>query len=86
MPTKDELMKLVVCSDGKYDTDGFCTNYASVTQPTINSTYFPNTMSSYYWSSSPNANGSSNAWLVDFGSGNSLSGFKDFNFFVRLVR
>jgi hypothetical protein len=87
MPTKDELMKLVVCSDGKYETDGSsCTNYLSVTKPTINSTYFPNTMSSYYWSSSPNANGSSNAWLVDFGSGNSLSGFKDFNFFVRLVR
>jgi hypothetical protein len=86
MPTKDELMKLVYCSDGKYDTDGACTNYTSVTRPTINSTYFPNTLSDWYWSSSPYAGYSSNAWLVDFYDGYSSDDVKYFNYFVRLVR
>jgi hypothetical protein len=53
LPTLDELKKLVVCSDGKYETDSTCTNYASVELPTINLTYFPNT-DGWYWSSSPN--------------------------------
>ena len=48
MPTVDELMTLVKCSDVKYDTDGSCTNYTSVSTPTINSTYFPNTVSDWY--------------------------------------
>ena len=55
MPTVAELMKLVVCSDGKSDTDGSCTNYMTVTSPTINTTYFPNT-NYLFWSSSPYAN------------------------------
>ena len=85
MPTVDELKTLVYCSDGKYDTDGACTNYTSVTRPTINSTYFPNT-NYWYWSSSPDANFSSGAWLVGFGSGYSVSSYKYRNYFVRLVR
>jgi len=85
MPTKDELMKLVKCSDGKYDTDGSCTSYESV-QPTINSTYFPNTLSARYWSSSPYAYFSSAAWNVGFSSGFSSYSSKSFNLFVRLVR
>jgi hypothetical protein len=86
MPTKEELMKLVVCSDGKYDTDGSCTNYDSVAQPTINTTYFPNTVSDWYWSSSPYASSSSLAWLVSFVNGNSYGYDKSSNSFVRLVR
>jgi len=86
MPTVDELKTLVYCSDGKYDTDGSCTNYTSVSTPTINSTYFPNTMDRLYWSSSPDANFSSGAWLVGFGSGYSVSSYKYRNYFVRLVR
>jgi hypothetical protein len=86
MPTKDELMKLVVCSDGKYETDGSCANYLPVTKPTINSTYFPNTVSNFYWSSSPNALDSSYAWGVYFGNGYSGSSNKFYNYFVRLVR
>jgi hypothetical protein len=87
MPTKDELMKLVVCSDGKYETDGSCTNFSSVTKPTINSTYFPNTVSSWYWSSSPDANYSSYAWYVNFYYyGFSDVSLKSYNYFVRLVR
>jgi hypothetical protein len=86
MPTKDELMKLVVCSDGKYETDGSCTNYLSVTKPTINSTYFPNTVSSWYWSSSPGAYFNSNAWHVVFSYGYSFNDNKSNLNFVRLVR
>jgi hypothetical protein len=86
MPTKDELMKLVVCSDGNFETDGSCTNRSSVDKPTINSTYFPNTVSGWYWSSSPAANYSSLAWGVDFGVGGSSFNKKDNNLFVRLVR
>ena len=88
MPTQYELMKLVYCSDGKYNTDGYCTNYTSVSTPTINSTYFPD-MLSYrfgYWSSSPYAYDSDVAWFVDFGYGDSDINFKYFNYFVRLVR
>ena len=54
----------------------------------INETYFPNTASSYYWSSSPLANYYSNyAWIVDFsrGFGNHY-GLKNDNYYVRLVR
>jgi hypothetical protein len=86
MPTKDELMKLVKCSDGKYDTDGACTNYTSVTRPTINTTYFPNTLSDWYWSSSPSADYSSNAWYVGFDAGYSSRYYKNYYSFVRLVR
>jgi hypothetical protein len=86
LPTKDELMKLVVCSDGKYDADGSCTNEKKVTQPTINSAYFPNTQQKpLYWSSSPNAYSSSGAWGIYFGGG-SQPNVKYDNYFVRLVR
>ena len=95
MPTKDELMKLVVCSDGKYDKDGSCTNYVSVSTPAINSTYFPNTLpnglygyssNGFYWSSSPVADNSSSTWYVDFYYGIfSNYGKYEVNF-VRLVR
>jgi hypothetical protein len=85
MPTKDELKTLVYCSDGEYDADGSCINYETVTNPTINSVYFPNTQS-FYWSLSPDANGSSNAWYVYFANGGSGSINKYYNNFVRLVR
>ncbi len=91
IPTKDELMKLVFCADGKYDFNGSCTNYRSLnsTSPTlafINTTYFPNTAAWVFWSSSP-AGSNSNAWDVDFLSSLSF----DFNrddraHYVRLVR
>ena len=51
----------------------------------INETYFPNTVSRGYWSSSPSAN-SNGAWLVLFNNGLGSSGNKDGNYYVRLVR
>ena len=85
MPTVDELMTLVECFDGKYDTDGSCTNYKPMSYPTINSTYFPNTVTNWYWSSSPVANGSGVAQGVYFGNGASNYDFKYSSDFVRLV-
>ena len=84
MPTKEELMKLVVCSDGKYAKNGSCTNGGLIV-PTINSTYFPNTLY-WYWSSSPSAYGSSYAWVVYFDNGSSDYTPKSYSYFVRLVR
>ena len=62
-------------------------NYGTY-NPAINSTYFPNTNSSLYWSSTTDASYSSGAWVVSFydgyvyyyGYGKSLNGY------VRCVR
>jgi len=60
-------------------------NY-NTANPTIDSSYFPNTAKWFYWSSSPFANDSSNAWGVNFVDGdvydiNRINGRR-----VRLVR
>lgn len=59
--------------------------------PAIDTDYFPQTQSNWYWSSSPVANDSGKAWAVDFiNGGDSVTGglnasrFNDFH--VRLVR
>ena len=75
LPTVKELQTLV--------------NYGVASPgPTIDTTWFPNTQGSYYWSSSPYVGYSGLAWGVDFyggsvGSGNVRSGYYDH---VRLVR
>ena len=71
LPSKKELHSLF--NYGKYN-------------PAIDSAYFPNTVSSYYWSSSPVANGSNYAWLVYFGYGDDHRNGKDDVNYVRLVR
>jgi hypothetical protein len=43
---------LVYCSDGKYDSGGSCMSHNTVTRPTINIIYFPNTLPWLFWSSS----------------------------------
>lgn len=55
--------------------------------PSINSMVFPNTPSTFFWSSSPDADNSFSAWSFNFGSGYvgfSLKGLG--NYQVRLVR
>ena len=90
MPTKVELEGLVFCSDNKTKTLGkeeggfICTG--SSTSPTINTTYFPNTPSVWFWSSSPSAYFSGYAWLVYFYGGYSNDYDKSYYFHVRLVR
>ena len=56
--------------------------------PSINETYFPNTVNSYYWSSSPVPYDSYTAWFVHFGNGydSSVYPYKANNTYVRLVR
>ncbi len=59
--------------------------------PAINARFFPNTPSSWFWSSSPSAGDSYGAWFVDFDYGYLDSFFldiypKDYAKYVRLVR
>ena len=64
LPTHEELKTLIVCSDGKYDKDGACTNFDTVSHPSINTTYFPNTQGDFFWSSTPNIAGSNYVWGI----------------------
>jgi hypothetical protein len=91
LPTADELMTLVKCSDGKYNNyilgTGSCTNPFSISKPTINSTYFPNTLSMSYWSSSLSPYDSNQSSHVDFSSGYiDVFNYRNSLDFVRLVR
>ncbi len=54
--------------------------------PTINTSIFPNTPSSVYWSSSPGTNSINNAWGVYFGNGYAKYYAKQDIRHVRLVR
>lgn len=71
MPSNEELVQLV--NHGRYN-------------PAINTELFPHTRSSNYWSSSPYASFSSNAWGVYFGYGSESGYLKDLSRYVRLVR
>ena len=54
--------------------------------PAINTTYFPNTVSSDYWSSTTYAPNTFVAWGVYFGYGNDSPSAKDDSYYVRAVR
>ena len=54
--------------------------------PVINTSYFPNTPSSWFWSGSPFANYANHAWFVSFNYGNASEGHRDDHYPVRLVR
>jgi|GEM_PF-2202367 len=55
-------------------------------QPAIDINYFPNNIGGWYWSSSPSANNSNNAWLVSFYLGGILSTPRDSARRIQLVR
>ncbi|WP_054257214.1 DUF1566 domain-containing protein [Paenacidovorax caeni] len=93
LPDIEELSTLVYCSSGlrwkfkagSYDVNGKC--LGDYHRPTIFSSAFPNTPSSYVWSGSPNADFSNYAWVVYFGNGDAdVSGGRGFGYRVRLVR
>lgn len=71
LPNKNELASLV---------EQRCVS------PAINSTIFPGTPGSWFWSSSPYANNSHDAWLVHFSDGYVNVNDKSANARVRLVR
>ncbi len=54
--------------------------------PAINTTYFPNTVSSNYWTSTTNTYGTSYAWYVHFYNGNDRYDDKNNDHYVRAVR
>ena len=72
LPTIDELKTIMI--EGK-------AGYASafIFKPTSDSF-------GWYWSSSPVANNSNYAWIVHFVNGDGGSYYKNYNYYVRLVR
>lgn len=54
--------------------------------PSINTTFFPNTIASWYWSSSTSANYPQHAWGVGFLHGHDSYNFKYIYGYVRAVR
>jgi len=54
--------------------------------PTIDTGYFPNTVSSFYWSSTTYASHTSSAWGVNFNYGNDNMSNKNNSYYVRAVR
>lgn len=73
MPDVNELLSIV-------------DNSLSYPNPSIDTAYFPNTNTSFVWSSSPNAYYSSSAWYVLFSYGHVNLGSKANYNHVRLVR
>ena len=71
MPSFDELRSIV--DYGRYN-------------PAINTTFFPNTVASYYWSATTFANYPDGAWFVNFYYGNDDYYYKSNNYYVRAVR
>lgn len=70
LPTKKELITIVDYAIG----------------PKINATYFLNTKSSDYWSSTTHANDPRFAWSVSFWYGGVSSYYKYYSYYVRCVR
>jgi len=56
------------------------------TYPAIDTAYFPQTQSSFYWSSSPYADSRYTAWGVNFNFGYDYDGYRSNDYHVRLVR
>jgi hypothetical protein len=54
--------------------------------PTINTNYFPNTVSSFYWSATSYAGNTAIAWGVPFGYGYGNGSDKSYSHYVRAVR
>ena len=54
--------------------------------PAIDSTLFPGTNSSYYWSSTSFASDADDAWYVDFHDGLASSYYGSYGHYVRCVR
>jgi hypothetical protein len=71
LPTIKELSSIV--NSGTYE-------------PAINTDYFPNTMSSNYWSSTTHADNAYNAWRVVFNDGVVCDLDKSSSYYVRAVR
>lgn len=74
LPTVEELRELVDYTRGKGD------------EPAIDTKFFPDTKTNWYWTATPVVWGSGGAWLVSFGSGGVSSNGKGNYGYVRPVR
>ena len=85
LPTIKELITLVYYSNGEtVQLKVNCgKNYQS---PTIEQSVFPLPISGSFWSASPDANNSSQAWLAGFNTGYMRNIYKNYRGYVRLVR
>jgi pimeloyl-ACP methyl ester carboxylesterase len=83
MPNRDELNALVYCSTGRSSIN-WCNDGSQ--KPTIDSSYFPNTPASWFWSSSLSAGNSYRAWEIFFYGGYDGVNPKESDAQVRLVR
>jgi hypothetical protein len=84
VPTKEELKILINCIDKTMPLDlNWCEN-GNYISPTINR-FFPNTLNNYYWSSSTNADNTTNAWLVNFFTSSTFYASKTSKLYVRCV-
>ena len=54
--------------------------------PAIDAAYFPNTVSSNYWSSTTNADHTGYAWHINFNNGDDSRYYKSLAYYVRAVR
>ena len=85
VPDLYQLASLVRCRGGSYkNLDDGCSG--SYQKPTIDTEYFPNAQSSWFWSASPDADISNNAWLLNFSNGYDGDGNRNGYLHVRLVR
>ena len=85
VPDLYQLASLVRCRGGSYQNlDKGCSG--SYQSPTIDTDYFPNAQSAGFWSSSPYAYFSSNAWDVNFYYGYDYGSNRSYSEYVRLVR
>lgn len=73
LPTREQMETLVHLDNGKEKVK-------------INKQYFPQTMPSWYWTSSENSNNDELAWYVLFRNGLALNDLKERSKHVRLVR
>jgi hypothetical protein len=71
MPTIEELISI---------------RHLGTFSPAIDTAYFPNTVSSFYWSASPYAANANGAWLLNFLNGSDNALYRYYSYRVRLVR
>ena len=85
VPDLYQLASLVRCRGGSYkNLDNGCSG--SYQRPTIDTDYFPDATSGWYWSASPNADNSDYAWQLYFDVGYGDSYYRSGSHRVRLVR
>lgn len=73
LPNREELRSLI-----NYDTP--------FPGPTLNRHYFPNTLSQYYWSASPDSDDKDSVWGIGFSFGYDYTYFKSHAGYVRAVQ